>query len=221
MKLGARTIQILKNFSQINESMMFRKGNTLTTVSPLKEMMAKATIQESFDRDFGIYDLNKLLGTLSLFDDPELVFESKSIRIQNDKQTANYYYTDEKMLDPPKQGSIALNNPEINFDLTSPIFTSVMKAMHILQLSHMAFVGDRNTIKVAAAEEQKKAAGNVFQVEVGETKHEFKILIKSELLKLLPENYNVSITSKGISRFKTTDVEYWIAVDGKNSTFTE
>ncbi|NBR26267.1 MAG: hypothetical protein EBU08_21275 [Micrococcales bacterium] len=221
MKLGARTIQILKNFSQINESMMFRKGNTLTTVSPLKEMMAKATINETFDRDFGIYDLNKLLGTLSLFEEPELVFESKSIRIQNGKQTANYYYTDEKMLDPPKQGSIALNDPEINFDMTNQIFTSVTKAMHILQLSHIAFVGDRNTIKVAAAEEQKKAAGNVFQVEVGETKHEFKILIKSELLKLLPDNYQVSITSKGISRFKTTDVEYWIAVDGKNSTFTE
>lgn len=220
MKLSARTIQILKNFSQINESLVFRKGSNLATVSPLKEMMAKATIQESFDRDFGIYNLNKLLGTLSLFEDPDLVFESKFIKIQNGKQSANYYYTDESMIETPKQGSIAISNPEIQFELPTQTFASVTKALHILQLSHIAFIGDRNTIKIAAAEEQKKAAGNVFQVEVGETKHEFKILIKSELLKLLPENYNVSITSKGIASFKGSDVEYWIAVDGKNSTFT-
>jgi len=219
MNLCARTMQVLKNFSLINESMMFRKGNKLVTMSSMKEMMAHATIQETIPRDFGIYNLNKFLGTVSLFENPELEFESKFVRIQNGKQSADFFYTDETMIEQPNYKEIVLNNPEINFELTSQVYSTVQKALHVLQLPNIAFVGDGSTIKVAAVEDQKKSASNVFQVEVGETQHEFRAVIKSELMKLLPETYNVSISSKGLASFKGSDVQYWIAVDGKNSSF--
>ena len=219
MNLSARTMQILKNFSLVNESMMFKKGNKLITMSPMKEMMALATIQETIPRDFGIFNLNKFLGTISLFEQPELQFESKFIRIQNGKQSANYFYTDESMIEQPNSKQIVLPDPVISFELSSQVYSTVQKALHVLQLPNIAFIGDGSTIKVAAVEEEKKSASNIFHVEVGETQYEFKAIIKSELMKLLPENYSVTISSKGLASFKGSDIQYWIAVDGKNSSF--
>jgi len=219
VNLSARTMQILKNFSLVNDSMMFRKGNKLVSMSPMKEMMAHATIQETIPRDFGIFNLNKLLGTISLFDNPDLEFESKFVRIRDGKQSANFFYTDESMIEQPNNKQIVLPDPVINFELTSQVYSTVQKALHVLQLPNIAFIGDGSTIKVAAVEEQKKSASNIFHVEVGETQHEFRAIIKSELMKLLPENYNVTISSKGLASFKGSDIQYWVAVDGKNSSF--
>lgn len=41
MKLSARTINILKNFSTINPSIVLKPGNTVTTISTNKTIMAR------------------------------------------------------------------------------------------------------------------------------------------------------------------------------------
>ena len=78
MKLSARTIQILKSFAQINPSLIFTPGNEIKTISPMKTMVAKATIAETIPQQFAIWDLSKFLGVLSLFDDPEVVINEKA-----------------------------------------------------------------------------------------------------------------------------------------------
>ena len=69
------TLEILKNFASINSNILVKEGNVLSTISPVKNVMAEATITETFDTQFGIWDLNKFLGTVSLFDSPEFLFE--------------------------------------------------------------------------------------------------------------------------------------------------
>ena len=61
MKLSDETINILKNFSSINQSLLFKQGNVLKTISGLKTIFAEVTIQENFPKEFAIYDLNKFL----------------------------------------------------------------------------------------------------------------------------------------------------------------
>jgi hypothetical protein len=66
MKLSNDTLNVLKNFASINQSIMFKKGKTLKTVSGGKNVLAEATINEEIPADFGVYNLNEFLSVLSL-----------------------------------------------------------------------------------------------------------------------------------------------------------
>ena len=62
LKLSQETLGVLKNFASLNSNILVRPGSTLSTVTPVKNVMAEATVEETFDTEFGIWDLNKFLG---------------------------------------------------------------------------------------------------------------------------------------------------------------
>ena len=64
MKLSSNTTNILKNFSQINQSILIKEGNKLKTISVMKNILAEAEVEEEFEKDFAIYDLNQFLSGL-------------------------------------------------------------------------------------------------------------------------------------------------------------
>jgi hypothetical protein len=91
MKISDKTISLLKNFSNINQSLMFKTGNQIRTISVMKNIFAEATISESIPKNFGIYDLNQFLNGISLHPDPELVFNSDShLVIKGGGNTTNH-----------------------------------------------------------------------------------------------------------------------------------
>jgi len=100
LKISNETLEILKNFSSINSNILVKPGNTIATISPIKNIMAEAKVSENFDCEFGIWDLNKFLGTISLFDDPEFVFEEKFVTItsNSNKSAVKYYYSEPSLL---------------------------------------------------------------------------------------------------------------------------
>ena len=61
MKISQETLAVLKNFTTINSGIYFKEGNTLSTVSPQKNILADAKINETIPCSFGIYDLNNFL----------------------------------------------------------------------------------------------------------------------------------------------------------------
>ena len=63
MKVSERTINLLKNYANINQSIEFREGNVLKTVSPLNTILASVEVEEVFSRTFPIYELSRYLGT--------------------------------------------------------------------------------------------------------------------------------------------------------------
>jgi hypothetical protein len=76
MKLSTDTLAVLKNFANIQPNLMFRSGTEVKTIAEAKNIVAKATITESIPQDFGIYDVNDFLSSLSLFTDPTFDFSS-------------------------------------------------------------------------------------------------------------------------------------------------
>ena len=77
MRLSDKTLTLLKNFSTINQSILFKQGNSLRTISVMKNILAEAKIEEDIPKDFGVYDLNQFLNALSLHQSPELDFASE------------------------------------------------------------------------------------------------------------------------------------------------
>jgi len=217
MKLDTRTTQILKNFASINPSIMFKPGNRLATISAGKTVMARANITQEIPSAFAIYDLSRFLGTISLFTDPELNVDEKYMTIAQGKRKINYTFTEPSLIVTPPDKEIKLPDPEVAFSISADDLAEVMKALSVLSLPEIAVVGDGTDITVQAID-SKNPSGDTYSVNVGSTPATFKMIIRAENLKLLPGDYNVEISSKGLSRFSTADIEYFIAVES-NSTY--
>ena len=212
MKLDAKTLRILKNFNDINKSILIKEGSTLATMSPTKTVFAKATVVETFNRTFGIYDLGKFLSVLSLFQDPEITLEENQLVISKDKNKVKYTYVDPKLIVTPPEKTIKLPSVDVQFTLSQDTYAAVVKAMSVLALPELAVVGESGQL-VLRALDSKNPSGDTYDVEIGETDKDFTVIFKADNLKILPGNYNVSVSSKLISHFAGEGIEYFIAVD--------
>jgi ribosomal protein L28 len=217
MKLSKETVALIKNFAGINSNLLLKSGNKLATISAQKNVMADATVAETFP-DFGIYDLNEFLGAMSLFEDPELTFSEKFVTIKQGSMSIKYFAADATVLTAP-QKAITFPEAEINFTLTAAHLTMIHKTASVLRAADVSIVGDGSKI-TAVVGDKKNATGNSFSESIGTTDKSFKVNLKVENLKMLPGDYDVSISSKKISRFKSpsSDLVYYVAVEA-DSTF--
>jgi ribosomal protein L28 len=217
MKLSKETVALIKNFAGINSNLLLKSGNKLATISAQKNVMADATVTETFP-DFGIYDLNEFLGAMSLFDDPELEFTDKFVSIKQGGSNIKFFAADASVLTAP-QKAITFPEAEINFTVTANILNMIHKTASVLRAADVSIVGDGSKI-TAVVGDKKNATGNSFSEPVGQTDKTFKVNLKVENLKMLPGEYEVSISSKKISRFKSpsSDLVYYVAVEA-DSTF--
>jgi len=219
MKLSPRTMQLLKNFASINQSILFRQGDVLATISPGKTVLAKAKIAETFEREFAIFDLARFIGVMSLFNEPAIVTHEKYCEIKDDKQKLHYTYTDPSMIVVAPEKEVKIEQPEIEFTLTSDTFSRMMKAVAVLQTAELAVVGNGQNISLQTFDSKNSTSDN-FSIVVGTTAHTFEMIFKVDNLKLLAGDYEVKMTKKKFGHFKGNDVEYWITAE-VNSTFSE
>lgn len=217
MKLSKETVALFKNFAGINSNLLLKQGNKLATISAQKNVMADATVAETFP-DFAIYDLNEFLGAMSLFDDPELDFSEKFVSISQGSMKIKFFAADASVLVAP-QKAITFPDAEINFNLSAANLNMIHKTASVLRAADVSIVGDGSTV-TAVVGDKKNATGNSFSEPVGQTDKTFKVNLKVENLKMLPGDYSVSISSKKISRFQSSssDLVYYVAVEA-DSTF--
>ena len=215
MKLSNDTREVLKNYSTINANLLVTSGNQIATMSQMKNIVSKATLPDTFENEFAIYDLNEFLSAMSLFEDPELDFGDSSVKISQGGQSLNYFYSDPTVVTTPKS-DIGMPEPDATFTLKQSVFNQVLKASSVLGVPDMVLDVDDNGTMNLRVSDRKNDTSNSFSVEVGEggTPNQ-KFFFKVENLKLLSGDYEVKVSSKGISNFKNVnkDVEYFIALE--------
>ena len=217
MKFSDNTIAVLKNFASINKSMLFRKGNVLRTISGQKNVLAKADIDETFDRDFAIYDLNKFLGCLSLFDSPEVIFDENAAIIVSDNKKLHITYAEPETFATPPSKDVSFPIAEVNLTLSNADMQQIKRGGSVMQLPEIAFVGDGEVISLKAVD-MKNPTADFFSVRVGSTDQTFNAVFKIDNIKMIDSDYEVTVSSKGISQFTSGGISYWIATEA-SSTF--
>lgn len=218
MKISNDTIQVLKNFASINSSLVFKQGNVQSTVTPQKTIIAKVTIPDSFERDFAIYDLKQFLNIISSLEDPELEFHDSYVTVYSGSERFNYRYGDAKLIVVPPAKEIQFPEPSVELKVTSAILAKIQNAGSVLGVPEVAVVGENGKITVRALS-TKEQDGNNYQFDAGETDLNFKIVFKTENLKLLPEDYTVEIAKKGemaLARFTSDRATYFVAVEANS-----
>jgi len=220
MKLSDSTLSLLKNFSTINQSILFKQGTKLRTISVMKNILAEATITEELPKDFGIYDLGQFLNGLSLHNSPELDFQDNSyVVIKEGRSKSKYFFADANCIVTPPEKTLTLPSEDVAFDLSTDQLDKLLKAAAIYQLADLSVVGGEGVVKVLVRD-KKNETSNDFSIIVGETDDTFSFNFKVENIKILPGNYDVVCSKNNLSRFtsKNQDLTYFIALE-PDSTF--
>ena len=215
MKLSKSTLDILKNFSNINQSICFKEGTELSTLSIQKNILSRAIVEEKFPKNFAIYDLGEFLNGLTLFEDPEFNFDNDSYVIIKDKRnTSRYFFADPSTIVQPPENRVELPSKDITFSVAWSDVSNIIKAAGIYQIEDLAVVGDGETIKLVVRDKKNDTSNN-YSVRVGATDAQFCFNFKVENLKLLPGDYQVTISKQNASLFRDVnrDLEYLIALE--------
>ena len=220
MKLSESTLTLLKNFSTINQSLLFKQGNRLRTISVMKNILAEATINEELPKDFGIYDLGQFLNGLSLHNSPELDFANYNhVVIKEGRMRSQYFFADANVIITPPERPMILPSEDVSFILKTEQLDKLLKAAAIYQLPDLSVIGEAGVVRLLVRD-KKNDTSNSFDITVGETESQFAFNFKVENIKILPGTYDVIVSQKLLSRFvsKNYDLTYFIALE-PDSTF--
>ena len=223
MKLSNDTLAVLKNFASINSGLEFKAGNILSTMSPGKTILAKATLKDTFPVDFCVYDLNQFLSVHSLYKDADIDFDDANVVFKSGKSKIKYRKTAKEMIITAPEKELNLPSVDVSFKLTEEVFASIKKSANVLQSPNIAVESDGEKIYFTCFNAKDDSA-HTNSIEVGDSSDKkFKMVFLEENLKMISGSYDVEISSKGLASFKNTtqEIDYWIAIEAKDSNFGE
>ena len=231
MNISENTMQILKNYGAINPNFIARRGNTIMTVSEAKNILSSCNIEEQFEQDMGIYDLNEFLNVLSLVDQPKLDMEEKwcTVKDATGRSKVKYFFTDPEMLTAPTTKMIenASNMSEfaISFTFDNDTLSKVKRAAGALGHTSMKIENTNGAIALTVFDTEN-VTSNTFTIEVPGQVNDNDLfndhadsggtwVLNINNLKIVPGDYEVKVSNKNISNFihKEKPIQYWIALE--------
>ena len=223
MKLREHTISVLKNFASINQNLVIREGSELQTMSAMKNIVARSGVEENFPKEVAIYDLNEFLAALSLFSSPILEFDDQYVTIKEESNPSNslkYFYSDPSVVQSPSK-TITMPSEDVTFELSSGDLSKMKKASAVIGAPDMVLENTNEPFKsILNAIDKKNDTANNYSLDISTNGDgQFKFYFKVENLKLMDGSYDVSVSSRNISNFKSknSDVEYWIALEPEST----
>jgi len=220
MQISKETLSILKNFSQLNSNILVKPGNVIKTITTGQNVLAQASVAETFDTEFGIWDLGKFLATVSLFDSPSFDFGPKSVRISGSSGSSVTYYYSEPQLLTTHNKNVQFPDAIVSFDFTQSMFSDLQRAASVLQLSDISIRSEGGEIH-AVALNKKDPTTNQYSVVLGETEDvPFVFNFKVDNLRMVDGDYRVDIAKGNVSQFTHSklDLKYWIALESDSTS---
>ena len=221
MKLSSNTTMVLKNFATINQNLVIKEGSELLTMSSMKNIVAKATVEENFPKEIAIYDLNEFLASLSIFKNPVLEFEEQYLTIKEEDQPhkkLTYFYSDPSVVQSPTK-TITMPSEEVKFHLDMNKLLEMKRAAGVIGSPDMVLQKSSGNSSLLVKDKKNDTANNYSSDIKTDGDGEYKFFFKVENLKLFDGDYDVKISSKNISHFKNdkSNIEYWIALEPEST----
>jgi len=225
MKLSNHTTSVLKNFATINQNLVIKEGNSIATMSAMKNIVAKAEVEETFPQEIAIYDLNEFLGALSLFTSPVLDFNGNHVMISEETKPSTkmkYFYSDPSVVTSPSK-MITMPSEEVKFTMSNEDLSKLKRAAGAIGAPDMVLERNMDLEHAPSSltvKDKKNDTANNYSLDVATVGDgQFNFFFKVENMKLLDGTYDVAISSKNISHYKNknSDVEYWIALEPEST----
>jgi len=216
MKISGNTLEVLQNFSSINNGITVNVGNEIKTISPMKNIFGKATVEDNFTSEFSVYDLPEFLATISLLgNDAEFEFGDNSVNISGNGASATYNYAESSMIIAPPEKDITMPNPEIVFDISTELLSKLQKASAVLSLPDLVLESNGTVVTLTVRDKKNPTTNNFSEVIMDGDGQTYSMNFKMENIKVVKDEYTVYVSSKGLSHFvaKNKGLEYFIALE--------
>jgi len=217
--LSPETVNVLKNFSLINSSIVFRKGNTLRTISNAENILAKYNGGESFPSDFAIYDLSQFLSGLLLFDNPQLEFTSNDfVTVRSGSQSVKYYFSDPEItLKSAPEKNVNFPGADMEFSLSATDIVALQKASAIYGLPDLTFYSEEgsDTVKLILRDKENDTSNTYDMTVEGCCTGTYTLDLKIENIRIVSGDYKVKVSKHLISEWThlNCDLVYYIALE--------
>lgn len=221
MKISDSTFEVLQNFSSINNGITVQTGSEIKTISPMKNILGKATVTDNFTSEFSVYDLPEFLATISLLgDDADFEFGENSVNISGNGASATYNYAEASMIIVPPEKDITMPNPEVVFDLSTDLLSKLQKASAVLSLPDLVLESNGTVVTLNVRDKKNPTSNHFSEVIMDGDGQTYSMNFKMENIRVVKDEYTVYVSSKGLSHFvaKNKGVEYFIALE-PDSTF--
>jgi hypothetical protein len=216
MKISESTLEVLQNFSSINNGITVNIGNEIKTISPMKNIFGKATVEDNFTSEFSVYDLPEFLATISLLgSDAEFEFGDNSVNISGNGASATYNYAESSMIIAPPEKDITMPNPEIVFDISTELLSKLQKASAVLSRPDLVLESNGTVVTLTVRDKKNPTTNNFSEVIMDGDGQTYSMNFKMENIKVVKDEYTVYVSSKGLSHFvaKNKGLEYFIALE--------
>src|SRR5271157_5060788 len=210
MLIDKYTISILESFSSLNPALLVREGNILTSGIP-NIIKVSAVLDNSFPKRFALENVTKFIHILEIFKEPYVHFLDNRLLIYNGDCSFKLMYTDESIIEDLVVPDVNIELPSIDaiVNINAEVIAQLMKALRILGLSEIHFHGDGEFIFVSVRDSENPSSDS-FTLKLGNFSRKFCAVFKAEYFNLYPADYEVSICGKGIAKFKSERLEYFI-----------
>ncbi len=218
MKFTPNTLEILKNFSNINPSILFKDGDVLMTRSTSNTIIAIGHLDQHIEKTFAILDLSQFISVLSLYKEPNLVFDDDKVIIGEDNRNVKYKYTEPSLItcvDYEKIKNTKLPFKEIaNFTLTTDQIQKMLKSAAVLSLPNITFECNKGKLSITSCDIQNPASNKVeFLITELENKINFTVNYNVDVLKMLPDDYAVTVYESQITKLESNRMTYYIVAE--------
>jgi len=215
MNLSKKTLEVLKNFSTINSNFYYSGGGKIKTISPMKNILADSVIEEDLP-EIGIYDLSEFLSVLSLYRLPSLNFSADYVDISwEDKvNTVVRFHFAAKNILTVSDKTIDIEDFFVSLKLPKDLLSDTVKSAAVLQLSDIVLKSDGITTTFGVIDKKDgNKNSHLTVIDNVDSTTEYEFYFKYENLKMIPNDYTLSISKEGIAKFDSEDVTYWVATE--------
>ena len=180
----------------------------------MKNVLAESDITEEFDRDVAIYDLSQFLNCLSLIPGGELKLMDDYIKITDGTNSIDYRYADPSVIAAPPDKELKLPSEDVCVVLTEDQIERAKKSAAVLQIPDVSLIGDGKKVYLTVRD-KKNSGSNSYSIEVGVTDDVFQFNLKVENLRMVPSDYDVIISAKGMAKFTShsRSIIYFVAIE--------
>lgn len=207
--LDDTTLEILKNFANINSQAVFKQGHAQRTCNPSRNFIADVELSQPLPVDCAIYELNRVLGVIDTCKStalPALEFGESALLVHHDhgEVTIPYAHTDVVATPPPHKFHMV--NPIASFDLPLSLWTKIKRLASTLQIATLHLIIDKKgQLKLRLVNDKDKGgdASGSAMFEMPNTKvdnpSQNTWAVKFDSLELLPGDYTVELGDIGTS----------------------
>jgi hypothetical protein len=158
------TLELLKNFANINPQAVFKAGSAQRTANVSRNFIADIELSEPLPVDCNIYELNRLLGIIDSCKGEELptiAFGPKALVVEHEHGAVTIPYAHEAVVTPPPTQKFHLAKTVASFDLSQVMWNKIKKTASALQTTSIQIIVTKaGTLTLKLINDKNKGDGS-------------------------------------------------------------